>query len=138
MQEVNCTTCSDNNEEYTVRKLCMRNITHEDRITHAINFIFDEARGWRTLPCQSYMAIGICKNECKLTHSEIKNEVVPFLQSQGFDVWLNYTEDFKFDEEHFDNSLYVIWSGMIKHRNLPNPNKSEEFPKDTDYYHYAN
>lgn len=133
MQEDNC-TCYDNKEgEYNSRRLCMRKIKQENRTNVAIDYIFNQARGWRTL--QSYMIIPFCP-KYKLTHSEIKNEVVPFLQSQGFDVWLNYIEDFKFDEDHFDNSLYVIWSGWIKHRNLPNPNKSEEFSKDTDYYHY--
>ena len=108
----------------------------ENRINVAIEYIFDEAKGWRTLPNQSYMIIPFCP-KTELTYSEIKNEIVPFFQSQGFDIWLNYTEDFQFDEEHFANSLYVIWSAGIKLKNHPDSNKIQEFPKFTDYYHFS-
>jgi hypothetical protein len=126
---------SDDEEEEPIHQyLCMSNVPQENRINHAMSFIVNRATDSNILGCGG-VDIMLCQNECKLSYSEIKNEIVHRLQGEGFDVKLYYTEDNQFDEEHFDNCLCVNW----KINNTPPLSnmrlKIERFPKTTDEYH---
>ena len=124
----------DEEEDPIQQYLCTSNVPQENRITYAMFFILNRASTANIIGC-SGCDIMLCQNECKLSYSEIKHELVPALQAEGFDVNLSYTEDNQFNEEHFNNDgLLVEWeecnstSSYMTH-------KLEGFPKTTDEYH---
>ena len=126
----------ESDDEGPGRNLCLRRVLPENRITHAKAHILEWVRRDNELGCSAIdMFFCFCNTECKLTYIEVKNELVPVLQSDGFDVYLYYTVDNQFDEAHFDNAFSVLW----KHdHNAPIDrmlHKIQRFHKTTTEYH---
>ena len=114
------------------------NIYPENRIPFVMSFILNKASQINNIFYNSfeYPTNNTSLNGgVSLTYSEIKNELVPALQAEGFDVKLFYTEDNQFDEQHFDNIVDIEWN---EHNVPPSTymrHKIEQFPKTTDEYH---
>lgn len=129
---------SDNEEEEEIETrppyLCVRHVLPENRISHAKSFVFKWVRKHHEygLGGTDFM---LDNAEGKLTYTEIKTQLIPLLQSDGFDVSLYYTIDNQFDEEHFDGSFCVNW----EENNVPPSDymlhKIERFSKTTAEYH---
>lgn len=118
--------------------LCLREIPPHLRISHTVSFCLERVENESELGGKC-VDIFLCQSECKLTYTELKDELIPLLQSKGLHVRIYYKIENEFTEDSFDHCFGLHWGEESCDAPMNNMiNKIEDFPKTTSDYYASN